>query len=595
MEICNICCKNKATFSCNITNKYICKECCNDFQTCQTIKWEEHHEMESKEIIEKLSEHCLSCQGLIRDVSESVSANNIFYFSYNDKVIFHGKYDDIYLSKKRVLLEQVVDKTSIDDLYHLAECYWETGEIDLAIQTLEPIIEKNQYKEVPLLLGKLYKRKGDLRKAETHLKNSLKLDSTYSPTYKELGDLYARENNHINSIFYHEQALEYLDIEEGGQLNDIFFDINYIGLASSYLHIKQYEKVIEYAQEYLKREPTWDVFRKRVQEHKNGIISYSNHDFDLFAHSTLYHLMSLSYLEQENISFAETYIDQALELNEHDRDFNRLKGIIIGLKRGSGQIKQYEDQLMILKQSAELRAGSFSKLRTLTPHEQVILLTSNSNETVQNYIIQKVFNILRIVLKISPTVTPSAGNPAEEDRYTDLFKSHMDAAILDTLGWTTHSQSRAGFTQKETGEHGGIGERDLVIQSQEGNELMIGEALILKGAHSSNINVHTQKIFGYDITSCNFHLIINWGFANNPDKVWTAYKKIVNSRRSGVFPIIDSGETEDLFPNVSTQGLRTFYTLHKTEQGENCATVVHVYVDLRNEDKRTMAEESRNN
>lgn len=230
MESCQICNENLAVFSCGVSKKNICKECCNDFQTCQIKKWENHIEFEGIDDIDKLSENCLRCKGLIRDASETVKSNNILYFTYNNKVIFHRKFDELYLSKKRVLLEQVVDQTSINDLYHLAECYYELGEIELAIQTLEPIIHRNEYREVPLLLGKLYKRKGNLQKAEHYLESSLEIDKRYSEAYKELADLHHRKDNHIKSVFYHEKALEYLDIEENGEMNDPFFNNNYIGV-----------------------------------------------------------------------------------------------------------------------------------------------------------------------------------------------------------------------------------------------------------------------------------------------------------------------------------------------------------------------------
>ena len=370
---------------------------------------------------------------------------------------------------------------------------------------------------------------------------------------------------------------------------------NTIGLAVSYLKLTQYAKVIEYAEEYLESESPWNVFIKKVKENRAGEVKHINIEFDIYAYSTLYHLLSLSYLELNNVDLAEKYVDQALELKPEDADINRLKGIIIGIRRGVGQVAQYEEQLKFLKLSAEQRAGSFSKLRTLTPKQQVILITGNSSETIHGYLIKKIFNILRYVIKVSPLITSSTGNPAEEDRYTDIFKSHMDTTLLENLGWTTNTQSRGGFTKKETVKRGGIGERDFVIQSQEGDELIIGEALILSGAHSRNIKVHTQKIFGYDITSSNFHIVINWGFANEPDRVWTEYKELINSRTSGIFPVIDSGEVVNLYPETSTQGLRTFYTLHSTEVNGINATVVHIYVDLRNEDKRLIAEEARNN
>ncbi|CAI9001790.1 tetratricopeptide repeat protein [Priestia megaterium] len=591
--ICKICNENKVNFSCEVINYGICIDCCNDFQTCKTKKWGTLIDLDSDCSIDKLSDKCLQCKGLVRESIDNIKAGTIFSFTYNNKSVFYGMLNKVFFNKKRVLLEQIIDKNDITDVYHLAECYWELGETKKGIEILESVIDQNIFKEVSLLLGMLYKNDGNLSESEINLLKSIEIDSKYSKAYRELADLYSRKEEHIKSIFYHDKALEHLGNDDSGGINDSAFDINYIGLSVSYSKIKQYDKTIEYAQAYLNDKPTWEQFETRVKEQMSGKVNYMNIDFEIYAHSTLYHLIALSYLELNNLDLAEEYIDRALTLDKNSPDFNKLKGIIIGLRRGKGQIVQYEEQLQILKQSAELRASSFSKLKSLSPKDQVNFFTGDENESVQSFLVKKIFNVLRAVLGISHTVTHSDGNPAEEDSYTDLFKSHMDASLLETLGWTTNTQSRGGFTRIGVSKRGGVGERDLVIRSQEGTDLLIGEALILKGAHSTNIKKHTEKIFGYDITSCNFHLIINWGFANDPDRVWEEYKNLVSLKNDGPFPVLEIGTIEELLPSINANGLRTFYTIHSTDWKDRNATVIHVYIDLKNGDKRTIADTAR--
>ncbi|WP_391208559.1 hypothetical protein [Psychrobacillus sp. L4] len=48
-----------------------------------------------------------------------------------------------------------------------------------------------------------------------------------------------------------------------------------------------------------------------------------------------------------------------------------------------------------------------------------------------------------------------------------------------------------------------------------------------------------------------------------------------------------------MIPDIDKQALRTFYTIHSTDQEDIEATVIHVYVDIYNEMKRRISESSR--
>ena len=92
---------------------------------------------------------------------------------------------------------------------------------------------------------------------------------------------------------------------------------------SSYSKVKQYDKTVEYTQPYLDDNLTWKQFKERVQEQISGKVNYMNIDFEIYAHSTLYHLIALSYLELNNLDLAEEYIDRALTLDKNSPDFNK--------------------------------------------------------------------------------------------------------------------------------------------------------------------------------------------------------------------------------------------------------------------------------
>ncbi|MGU3472849.1 hypothetical protein ACLBWT_17100 [Paenibacillus sp. D51F] len=231
-------------------------------------------------------------------------------------------------------------------------------------------------------------------------------------------------------------------------------------------------------------------------------------------------------------------------------------------------------------------------LSMLDSEDQVKAMKGDDSVTIQDYILETFLDICREVLKFSPSITPSTTQQAEEDRYTDLLVLLLNQRLLP-IGWSAVSQSRGGYTGKAMGHRGGIGERDIIIQNRMRTELAIGEALNLGGFSTSDIKVHTQKIFGYDTTRCYFHIVLTWGFAKNPDDLWSKYKALVASKKDQPFPVVDWGEAMRRFPRHDFRGLRSIYSLHETDTEAKQALVVHLYVDVLSEKIKEAAEKAR--
>ncbi|WP_259347375.1 tetratricopeptide repeat protein [Bacillus sp. ME78] len=545
-----------------------------------------------------ISESCLKCEGLIRNQEVELGGLGVIVnYEYNCKYVFNGfrdSYANKFFHKKKTILLESMNSLDIHGVYDLAEAYYFLEEYEKARKLLVVYRDKNTHSEVLLLLGKIYFQTNDLEAAKECLLKSLKINEDHAETYRILGEIYQAENNLIKAVYYFNQAIEYFELDLYDRPNDDFPKYSHLGLAIIYSKLNQHDEVIKSAREFLEFQYNWNTLKEMVREQRTGEKNYIGFD-GFFTCAIVYELMALSFLEKEDLILAEEYIDRAQELNPENTNIAMTKGIIIGRKHNEGKVSEYREQISLLKQSVELRASSINKLKTLRPEEQVKLFTGNEEESVSSFLIGKIFDNLKIIENLSSIVTPSQNKAAEEDRYTDLFKSHMDSNLVDTFGWITHTQSRGGYTREKLGDRGGIGERDLVIRSHQNKDLLMGEALILKGKDTASIKTHTQKIFGYDIGNCNFHLIINWGFSEKPDLVWNDYKKLVISRQDGIYAVIEHGETENLYPGINKQGIRTFYTKHSTDVESEVATAIHVYVDVLKQMKREGAELARNN
>ncbi|MES5896651.1 tetratricopeptide repeat protein [Bacillus cereus group sp. RP43] len=543
-----------------------------------------------------ISESCLKCEGLIRNQKVDLKGpGGIMNYEYNGKYVFNGfrdSYAHNFFHKKKIILLESMNSLDIQGVYDLAEAYYFSGEYEKARKLLEDSEGRDAYSEVLLLLGKVYFHSDNLEAAKECLLKSLKINEDHAETYRILGEVYQADNSLINSAYYFNLAIEHFDIDEYSRPNDDFLEYTYLGLAIVYSKLNQHDEVIKSAEKFLEFQYSWDTLVEMAREQRTGEKNYIGFG-GFFACATIYELMALSFLEKENLTLAELYINRALELDLKSTNIAMTKGIIVGRKQNEGKVSEYKEQISLLKQSVELRASSINKLKTRRPEEQVKLYTDNEEETVWSFLVGKVFDTLKTIENLSPIVTPSENKAAEEDRYTDLFKSLMDSNLVDTFGWITHTQSRGGYTRKEMGDRGGIGERDIVIRSHQNKDLLMGEALILRGKDTASIKTHTQKIFGYDVGNCNFHLIINWGFSEKPDLIWNEYKELVISRQDGIYAVIEHGETENLYPKINKQGIRTFYTKHSTDVEKEVAITIHVYVDVLKEMKREGAELAR--
>ncbi|PET28309.1 hypothetical protein CN518_24495 [Bacillus anthracis] len=597
---CCICEEKNKDFSCSITGGAVCKTCCNNFQLKQLGgNWSNFVNIGKDEMkFYYISESCLKCEGLIRNQKvELIGPGAIMNYGYNGKYVFNG-YSDSYaynfFHKKKIVLLESMNSLDIQGVYDLAESYYISEEYEKAGELLEDSGDKDNYSEVLLLLGKIYFRTDNLEAAKECLLKSLKINEDHAETYRILGEVYQADNNLISSAYYFNQAVDHFGMDEYGKPNDYFPQYSYLGLAIVYSKLNQHDEVIKSAEKFLESQYSWETLVEMVREQRAGEKNYIGFG-GFFACATIYELMALSFLEKEDLILAELYINRAQELDLKSTNIAMTKGIIIGRKQNEGKVSEYKEQISLLKQSVELRASSINKLKTLRPEEQVKLYTENEEESVWSFLVGKIFDNLKIIENLSPIVTPSENKAAEEDRYTDLFKSHMDSNLVDTFGWITHTQSRGGYTREKMGDRGGIGERDIVIRSHQNKDLLMGEALILRGKDTASIETHTQKIFGYDTGNCNFHLIINWGFSEKPDLVWNEYKKLVISRQEGIYAVIEHGETENLYPGINKQGIRTFYTKHSTDVEQEVATAIHVYVDVLKQMKREGAKLARNN
>lgn len=316
----------------------------------------------------------------------------------------------------------------------------------------------------------------------------------------------------------------------------------------------------------------------------------------------------LKYARQNSIPIG-TY---AVHMLLHEQKWEEAERKLEILHQRHGKFESYTELLQTVKERKqeltvipphhflqELRQWTsintaLSYLNQLSSEEQVKALKGDEFFTVKDYILETFLDVCREVLKYSPSITPSETQQAEEDRYTDLLVLLLNQRLLP-IGWSAVTQSRGGYTRKTMGPRGGIGERDIIIYNQRHTELAIGEALNLAGLRTDDIRVHTQKIFGYDTTRCNFYIVLTWGFAKNPDILWSQYKTLVASKTENPFPVIDYGETTKMFPTHNFQAVRSFYTMHETDMEGEKAVVVHLYVDVLSEKQKDIAEKARKN
>ncbi|WP_143595341.1 tetratricopeptide repeat protein, partial [Terribacillus saccharophilus] len=243
-------------------------------------------------------------------------------FSHNGKFIFTDNIDHIF-PKRKAFLEDMKCET-IEDYYYLAETYHFLREYNKSIALLTQSIDKYEDPELYRLLGQSYHFNGDKKEALSNFKKSLLLSETSAVTNRYMADLLRSMKDYEGSIYFYKQSLELLDFGERGYINDSFFEYNYFGLTIAYSKINQYEKVIEVANEFLSLSGDWDTFKESIIDVRAGKIRDRNAEGQIDTRSTIYEILSITYIELNNLDKAEEYIDKAKWLVPDNIDIARI-------------------------------------------------------------------------------------------------------------------------------------------------------------------------------------------------------------------------------------------------------------------------------
>ncbi len=616
---CANCGKRESRFTCKIIGQGLCQYCCDKFQLFEiTEAWHSTFQATGTDLsydqwINLNKSKCFECEGLFRDEDEEISAQPESGYgfsliqspSYRGKKVFSGV--SSLISAKRQKMIEELGSSNTDDYFNYGVSCFHNGEYGKALEQFEKLKEIDD----PLLflfLGKTHLHLGNWPSAEKYLKRTIDRNENYAEAYRRLGDLYRQQKRYEKSIGFYVDAIDVND--RGPELIDYFYAYSYFGMALSYSKLGLHSNVIETITAFLEHEGLdgeWII--ERWEQSTTGQLIDESIVSDKYHFTIACELLTVAYLEDDNRSEAERFLKYALQLAPQNSDITRLEGILIGRNYNDEKVLEYKQLLEDIKSATEnkifpkLQADLqevkdytlprvWATLKDATPLEQVRIVSNNLEETVDEYLLNTVFVVCRELLDYSPNITPSLKKPAEEDRYTELLKFLINQRLY-FLGWSVETQSRGGYTTGIASDRGGIGERDLIFKCSQGSTLALGEALILKGTNQSAIKTHVEKVFGYDTTSSNYHFVINWGFTDEPNKVWEDYKKIVIERRTGAFAVIEYGSVEELHPKINGHGIRSFYTLNETDDAVRTAKVIHIYIDIKNQLKRSIASSSR--
>ncbi|WP_339216687.1 tetratricopeptide repeat protein [Ornithinibacillus sp. FSL M8-0202] len=279
--------------------------------------------------------------------------DNVLIYN-NGKFIFTDNEDHIF-PKRKAFLENMKCET-LEDYYYLAETYHFLREYSKSVKVLTESIEKYQSPELYRLLGQSYHFIGNKEEALSNLKKSLFLSETSALTNRYMGDLLRSMKDYEGSIYFYKQSLDLLDINEDGYINDSFHEFNYFGLTIAYSKLNQYEKVIEVANEFLSLSGIdWEHFKERVHKVRLGKIIDRNAESQINTISTIYEILSITYIELDNLDKAEEYISRAKWLIPNNIDIARIEGIIIGKRSSNDKLQEYKKLFETLITNAEQR------------------------------------------------------------------------------------------------------------------------------------------------------------------------------------------------------------------------------------------------
>jgi len=152
---------------------------------------------------------------------------------------------------------------------------------------------------------------------------------------------------------------------------------------------------------------------------------------------------------------------------------------------------------------------------------------------------------------------------SEDERNTFI------ASILSAKGWVVKDQTRRGLSHQRKS----AGEIDMFITLQNGQPFAVIEALNLDSLKKDYIDLHLQKIFGYDPLGLKRNLILIYSIAKKFDDLWKKYCVYIKEANYP-YALLKSNEPDDYtFPEM-----RFVETIHLRENME--VSLFHIMVNM---------------
>lgn len=136
------------------------------------------------------------------------NVNTLYYYSIEILKEGKGKEALELLNKALKLNTKIIMDKNI--ILAIGSCYWTTGEIDKAIETLESLKKKYEYinAHVMTTLGYFYFLKKNYSKALEYSENAIKDSSEHAPAWDNMGQIYYAQNDFEKAKEYFKKALE---------------------------------------------------------------------------------------------------------------------------------------------------------------------------------------------------------------------------------------------------------------------------------------------------------------------------------------------------------------------------------------------------
>ncbi len=169
-----------------------------------------------------------------------------------------------------------------------------------------------------------------------------------------------------------------------------------------------------------------------------------------------------------------------------------------------------------------LMRNIFNELLHCSPSKAVQVVAEEEYNTVERYLLKCHIDIAREILERVGTVRFLN----DENKYNDVFSSILRNRLC-FLNWSVGDQSRGGLSATgEMSSHGGVGERDWIVKDNEGNTILIAEALRLSSSdYKEKLKTHVKKTTRYDQIGLEYFFIVAYYEGDDFDEFVKQYKK----------------------------------------------------------------------